>query len=324
MTQPTSGRRRLPIALLFKFGVVLLLVWGVHRTVESALVDLEEHHWSPASLRPGWLIASAVLYLAGLLPSGVFWWRVLLALGQTPRLPETLRAYYIGHLGKYVPGKALVIILRTGLIRSTRVDTAVAVVSVFYETLTMMAVGACVGGLLSAIWFRHESWLLLVALGMAAAAGIPTLPPVFRRIVLVAGRRKVDPEALDRIAQIRPRAYVLGWLGIAAGWTLNGISLWAILVAAGFIEPTETIDTTLLDQILISVAAGALANVAGFLSLIPGGAVVREAVLIALLAPMFGQAGAVVSAIVARIVSLVAEILISAILYVSGPRRSQQ
>ena len=40
----------------------------------------------------------------------------------------------------------MVIVLRTGLIRSQRVDTRLAVASVFLETLTMMAVGACIGG----------------------------------------------------------------------------------------------------------------------------------------------------------------------------------
>ena len=55
---------------------------------------------------------------------------------------ETTRAYYVGHLGKYVPGKALVVIIRTGLISGPRVDTTVAAVSIFIETLTMMAVGA--------------------------------------------------------------------------------------------------------------------------------------------------------------------------------------
>ena len=63
---------------------------------------------------PGWLAASgAVLYLLGAAvrrSSGTAccgpWGRRWLA--------ETLRAYYIGHLGKYVPGKAMVVILRTG------------------------------------------------------------------------------------------------------------------------------------------------------------------------------------------------------------------
>jgi len=47
---------------------------------------------------------------------------------------------------KYVPGKALVVILRAGLIRSRRVNAVVAAISVFYETLTMMAVGSFLAG----------------------------------------------------------------------------------------------------------------------------------------------------------------------------------
>ena len=43
--------------------------------------------------------------------------RTLRVLGQSVSLPLALRAYYIGQLGKYVPGKALVVILRAGLVR---------------------------------------------------------------------------------------------------------------------------------------------------------------------------------------------------------------
>ncbi|HEX4130060.1 MAG TPA: lysylphosphatidylglycerol synthase domain-containing protein [Pirellulales bacterium] len=314
----TKPLLRRALAVGFKLAIVLVLAWGVHRTVAGALGDLEEHQWSPAELRPGWLFASGVLYLLSLLPSGLFWRRVLTALGQEPQLGETLRAYYIGHLGKYIPGKAMVIVLRTGLIRSTRVDTAVAVVSIFYETLTMMAVGAALASLLLAVWFRHELWLVAVAVGMALAAGVPILPGVFRRIVTIVGRSKVNAAAVERIGQLNLRELAGGWLSIASGWLLNGVSLWATLVAARFASEPATVD-----DLLICTAAGALAVVAGFLSLIPGGAMVREMVLIALLSPRYGEAAAVVSAIVARLVSLVAELGISAILYFAGPRRPQ-
>ena len=83
-----------------------------------------------------------MLYLVGLLPEGLFWQRALRAMGQEAPLGRTLRAYYIGHLGKYVPGKAMVVVLRTGLICGPGVDAGIAAASVFLETLTMMAVGA--------------------------------------------------------------------------------------------------------------------------------------------------------------------------------------
>jgi uncharacterized membrane protein YbhN (UPF0104 family) len=60
--------------------------------------------------------------------------------------------------------------------------------------------------------------------------------------------------------------------------------------------------------------------VAGFVSLIPGGLVVRDAVLLELLAPAVGKGPALVCALVARLVWLLSEVGISIILYPVGKR----
>ncbi len=48
----------------------------------------------------------------------------------------------------------MVVILRAGLIRGPGVDASLAVVSVFFETLTMMSVGALLAAAIVAGWFR--------------------------------------------------------------------------------------------------------------------------------------------------------------------------
>ena len=60
-----------------------------------------------------------------MLPMWWFWYRTLQAFGQAPEGLSSLRAFFIGHLGKYVPGKAMVVVLRTALVRGARVDTEV-------------------------------------------------------------------------------------------------------------------------------------------------------------------------------------------------------
>ena len=309
--KPPSSRLKRGLVLALKLAIVALLVWGIHRTVYSALEDLERKHWSPAAeLRFSWLALAGLLYLAGMMPSGWFWYRLLRVLGQQPRWAETLRAYFIGHLGKYVPGKALVVILRTGLIRSHRVDTGVAAVSVFYETLTMMAVGAAVACVVIAATARHHVNFMLLAVALAAAAGVPTLPPVFRWLVRMLRVGKTSPQAVDNLAHLNYGLLAAGWLGMAVGWVLVGLSLWAILVGSGY-APSHLV----LDELTVCIAAAALAIVAGFLSLLPGGVGVREVVLLALLEPKFGSAGALVAAVLARLVWLVSELVISGILY---------
>jgi hypothetical protein len=95
--------------------LLILVTVGIWHTVGKAIDDLQARGFDFAQIRPWWLVAAGLVYLIGLLPCWWFWHRTLQAMGQQPRCRETLRAFYIGHLGKYVPGKALVVVLRTDL-----------------------------------------------------------------------------------------------------------------------------------------------------------------------------------------------------------------
>jgi uncharacterized membrane protein YbhN (UPF0104 family) len=155
---------------------------------------------------------------------------------------------------------------------------------------------------------------MLVALAMMLASGLPTLPPVFHYVVKFIARRKGDPAAFAQLTRLGYGTLALGWLGMSVGWLLNGLSLYLVIGACGFSITPEAVERYILCTI-----AGAMSVVVGFISFIPGGAIVREAVLMFLLPPRFGQLAAVVSAIMVRLVSIVAELVISAILYCTGP-----
>jgi len=309
------------LKLALKLVIVLVLVWAVRRTLVEAWEQLGEHPWR---VLPAWLVASGCLYLAGLLPAGLFWHRVLVTLGQDAYRGETLRAYYIGHLGKYVPGKAMVVVLRAGLIRGHRVQTGVAAVSVFFETLTMMASGAFWAAAILAVWFRTHPPLLFLSIGLMVVAGLPTLPPVFRRLVRLAGVGRSDPAVAERLDRLGYGTLLLGWVANTLAWVLLGLSFWAVLEAMEIPHLAPLLDVPRY------TASVALAMVAGFLSLIPGGAVVRELILTALMVPCFtlrapevpAEVAALVSAVLLRLVWLVSDLVISGILYFAGGRKS--
>ena len=185
---PSRARRWLSAAV--KLLIVALVVWYVRRTLVDAWEQLGERRWQ---FDLGWLTLSGALYLLGTLLCGLFWHRALLALGQQVSLSRALLAYYIVHLGKYVPGKAMVVILRAGLVRGQGIDAALAAVSVFFETLTMMSTGALMAAAIVAFWFREQRLLFWAALAIVVVAGAPTLPPVFRRLVRLVGVGKTNP-----------------------------------------------------------------------------------------------------------------------------------
>ena len=317
--KPSPGKKWLFRAV--KLLIVILVVWAVRRTLYDAWQQLDEYSWD---LRWGWLAVAGLVYLTGLLPAGIFWHRVLLLLGQDARFGETLRAYFIGHLGKYVPGKAMVVIIRAGLVKSHRVDTGVAAASVFFETLTMMAVGAFIAAGILAARF-HDQWFLMgLAIALMIAAGLPTIPPIFRQLARLAGVGKSDPAIAEKLKRLGFKTLIMGWFTMAVSWTLLGLSLLATLRAMGISG------IGILEDLSYCVAGVSLAMVAGFLSLIPGGIGVRDVLLAQLLIPYFNQAtgpalapvAAVVSAALLRLVWLVSELLISGILYFMGASRT--
>jgi uncharacterized membrane protein YbhN (UPF0104 family) len=305
---------------LFKIALLAVVAWGIHRTLGKAWQDLENEHWNVRQLRPGWLLAAGAFYLLGQLGPGWFWWRVLRWLGQPARPLETLRAYYIGHLGKYAPGKAMVIVLRAGLLRSGGTTATAATVAVFFETLTTMSIGAAMAVIILVAWFRQDPTMIGAAVLLWLIVSGPTNPAVFRHLVRFTGAGKLDPAMAERLVHIRYVSLMGCWFEIAAGWLLMGLSLWATARAAGFYAPAGV-----FYEVAFCTAAVAMSVVSGFLSFVPGGIGVREAALLALLTPMYHADGALVASIVSRLVWIVAELAMAAVLYASlrWPRQTQ-
>ncbi|WP_169980170.1 lysylphosphatidylglycerol synthase domain-containing protein [Tautonia rosea] len=309
-----------------KFALGALIVWMVARSLFGAWDDLRAYGETLEPSLP-WLIVSAGVYLLGLSCFGNFFTRIM-ARSETPvRLAPGQRAYLIGHLGKYVPGKALVVVLRVGLLVPYGARAATAAFATLYETLVMMATGGILAGWIFVIWpgppievpmggGRSVS-VPLAALSMGI--GIPLLilaeARVFPKLAMTASIPfpGVHRDALPRVS-IALLAEGIGWSLL--GWTLMGLSLVATIQG---IEPGSLPMTGWP----MAIAAVALATVAGFLvAIFPGGLVIREAVLTASLGPVLGAEPAIVAALMLRLVWVVAELAISGALMLLRPKRS--
>lgn len=297
---------------IFKVALLGLVAWGIHTTLGRAWRQLENEHWKLSQLQPAWLAAAAGFYLLGQLGPGWFWFRTLRWLGQPARPLETLRAYYIGHIGKYAPGKALVIVIRAGLLRAGGTTATAATVAVFFETLTTMGIGAAMALIILAARFTEHRGLIGIAVVLWAVVSGPTSPPIFRKLVRFTGAGRLDPAMADRLTHLRYRSLVGCWLEIAAGWLLMGLSLWAAARAGGF-----RASLALFDEIALCTASVAMAVVGGFLSFLPGGLGAREAALLELLTPWYGADGALIASVLSRLVWVAAELAISSVLYFS-------
>ncbi len=263
--------------------VVLVLIYFLRNTLLGAWEQfrrLESDAGVRLDFRWGWCLGAGAIYVLGVLPAGWFWYRVLRDLGQQTTLGRALRAYIIGHLGKYVPGKLWVVFLRVGLVAGPEVQPSMAAAAVFIETLTMMAVGSFLAAVYLVFAWQGHGELLTAAVCIAAVAVFFTLPPVFKPILRIVARKTARQDVLLAVERLGFRTLWQGWIGMFLLWTCFGISLWMTLRALGldgvpFWGPLPRM-----------VATAAMATVCGFvIILLPGGLGVREFVLVALLAP---------------------------------------
>lgn len=300
--------------------------------------DLQRPELYQRPLHAGWLVLSGLLYLLGLGFSALYWKRLLGHLGAHPPLGAAMRAYYLGHLGKYVPGKAWALFLRTSLVRGHGVSVGLAALTSLYEVLTTMAAGVLVAAVLFAVLgtdagsglnaetLRHllqmelpseggvpRSVVVLVSLLMFGAFLVPLHPALFNRLA----RRMVTPFADASGSDRRIRfAYLREGLALTAvGWFFLGASFAAVLRGiVGADWPLFDVRTARLPAIM------GLSYVIGFVAVIaPGGIGVREFFLTLLLTPEVvgvqdmaskdARATVVLAVLVLRLVWTVAELI---------------
>lgn len=306
---------------LFKLVVALaiLILAGKRFYDDLRKVDLEE-----LSLAPGWLLLSALLYLLGLGSSCLFWQRLLRHFGERPTVRCTVRAYFVGHLGKYVPGKAWALLLRGSLAREGGVGIGIAIMTAFYEVLTTMASAALLAAAIYCVQppdvpeIPDLPWSpMLLGLFLLALVSVPLWPGVFNFMLRQLARRFESVAALN-LREVRLRVLAEGLFITGCGWLLVGVSLWATL--RGIVPETPALTPSVWLQCL---AALGLAYVAGFLAIVlPGGVGVREFLLLHLLRPLGQEAPVAVAVLVLRLVWTAAELATAAIVYWLPPRRA--
>jgi glycosyltransferase 2 family protein len=317
----SPGHKRLMIALKSLLAVLLIsfVGWkfaGLLRSPELL------HH---TTIRPVPLILAGLLYLGCHTLWGTFWWQLLRGQGVRASWYASLRAYFVSQVGKYVPGKAWVLLLRVGLLRSSEARPAVVIVTGLYETLTNMAAGALLGVALlpwSGLSNQLSAWqrygLFSLALMPLALLGLNRL---VRRIAIKYRRSDAPPIPVPSLGLL-----AVGLVQAMLGWALLGLSLW--LTSCGLsIDPPELTGESYL-QYLSWVC---IAYVIGFVILVsPAGVGAREYVLQTVLARQLlaadgtsAEALAAAIALGVRVVWTLFEILAMLGLWLLPPKSAQ-
>jgi glycosyltransferase 2 family protein len=296
---PRRGRRLLRrlVAGLFLAAVVVLVVeqWPQVRPLLGRL------SW-PA------VAAAAAAVAAGHLATFGSWRALLADLGFPLPLRAGVRVFFLGQLGKYLPGSVWPAVTQMQLGRDYRVPQRVSGAAAAITMLLAVGTGLLVATVL----------LTLVGAGVPdqyrwAAAALPVAvllaaPPVLNRLLRVAlrmARRAPLPAPLSMAGACRAAAWAL------AAWLLYGVHVWLLA------RQLETDDG--LSLLLVSIGAFAGAWSVGFLLVAaPAGAGVREGALILLLGATIGRPEATVAGVVSRLLFLAADLAWAAVAALAG------
>ena len=327
--EPSSGRAWLRQAVKWCLCAAVLWFVGAKAVELWKADDLTRLEFDAV-----WLVPAAVVYLLGWVPS-IWFWRALLAeFGQRPGWLLTVKAYYLGHLGKYVPGKAMAIVLRSAALKPIGCPISVSAITATVETLALMGTGLAVWLALAPVavpdevwnefpawlhWLRSPAWigptLILVAVVVGFVPGTRLMSALAARLTPdefpattntdegTRDRGQQDSTRDETAAQrIRPQLLLAGFLAFIGAWFAHGLSLGLTLQSVGAGSWSFT------DWPLWTCAVAGATSIGFFAIFTPGGLGVREGLLIATLQATTGGRSALAAAALLRVLWLLSEL----------------
>jgi hypothetical protein len=224
-------------------------------------------------------------------------WRSLLGdLGSKLPMPVAMRIFFLGQLGKYLPGSVWTVVAQADLGRDHSIPPR--------RTIAASVVGmgiSLAAGLVLAIFtlpfaapgeVAHYAWVLL-ALPLLVVGLLPKNVDRLTHLLLrILRREPPDHEFTWRGVLVALSWQTTGWLAIGGEVF---VLCWALHAPIGRTLP-------------LALGGTALAWSAGFLAIpLPSGAGVREVVTIAVLSPVLSVPSATVVALASRVIATVGD-----------------
>ena len=289
----TRHRFFLAVQWIFATAIVLYAVRALRGQWDSAAGKLSQvsPHW-------GWIVVATAIVLATYLLLIDTWRRIVVGTGQHLVFRDAARIWFVSNLGKYIPGKVWSIAAMTAMAREQKVSGVAAAGSSILVQVVTIAAGIGVALVAGAQTIDQPAVALGIALAIGASlAVIPAAIPLLGRLAGSITGKSVSLPGLQAssIAGAVIRS-VISWIayGVAFQLFVRGV----LGHAAG--------------ATLSYIAVYAASYIIGFLALFaPGGAVVRESAMVAVMLRLglAGEADAIVVALASRVWLTVTELL---------------
>ncbi|MGZ4664633.1 MAG: lysylphosphatidylglycerol synthase domain-containing protein [Frankiaceae bacterium] len=251
-------------------------------------------------LDPAIVAVVLALGLAVLACSFVSWRAVLSGLGPVVPLLPAGRIFFVGQLGKYLPGSVWPLVAQMELGRAAGISRTRVVVASLLAIATSILVGAAMG--LGCLPFLDVPLALRLLGPFLAVVALAMLHPTALNSVVGFGLRLARRPALP--TPLPGRAIVISAAACALSWLLGGVGTWVLATRFGAHG---------LWVLPLCVAAYAFALTIGLLVVpAPAGAGVREGVFVLFLSLSLAAGPATAVALVLRLVLAVSDGLVAA------------
>lgn len=246
------------------------------------------------------MVAASLAAVVGALLGAMLTWRTLLAdLGSRLPVRSAARVFFVGQLGKYIPGTVWPLIAQMEMGRDLGVPRARSAAAFFLMMPVQLATGLLVAfGTLG--WDRF-GWLLLLVPVL-----LVLLEPRVVNAVIGYGLRRLKRPPLERPLTRKGMLAALGWALV--GWVWYGVHLYFVAPQGGLV---------------FAIGAFALSWCLGIMTfVVPAGAGVREVAMVAVLAPVMESGPAIAVALSSRVVIILGDLLCAGAAGLSARRRS--
>jgi uncharacterized membrane protein YbhN (UPF0104 family) len=276
-----------------------LILWKQTGDLTLRWTELRSAGWQ---LRPGWLVLALGLWTANLFLIGRVWVVLVRGLGSKLDYTEGIRIWMVTNLGRYVPGKVWQLSGLAIYMRQLRQAGGIALVAALTFQVLTLATGAGVGLAVVGGWLaRGELWISLAAVALSGMGlAVALHPDVIRRLgvwlTVRMGESSPPETVLSRGVLLRGSTILI------LSWVVYGLGLWCLWRGVGSVGGPDPVLWT---------GIFAAAYVIGYLALFaPGGIIVREGVLVALLVEVAAVSGPTAAgiAIMARLLAVASEL----------------
>jgi uncharacterized membrane protein YbhN (UPF0104 family) len=256
------------------------------------------------------LIGALLALGVGLVLSMLSWRAVLAELGSPLPVRQAGRIFFVGQIGKYVPGSVWPLLTQAAMgkrlgVPRTRMVTAGLVALAMSIATGLVAGLLCVGTLL-----HDQGRVYLVFFLALLPFALAGLHPKVLNALLAKALKLARRPPLDK--PLSTRGVVVPVLLLLGCWTMFGLQAWLLVHDIGGDD---------LSALALAIGSFALASTLGTLFIIaPAGGGVREGVLVLGLAPVLSAGQALTVAVLSRMVATVADALAAGLALLAARR----